>query len=153
MRAGERVLFFRKDGIGVFERNGARRRFGVRTERLERFVTDGTNVLWSANGCLLLAPITDPATRAPGPGPCARSEAARLRRASKAAPRGSRSGASPLPPAPGHVLEVADRVRCVVPSVKRAVTVIGRRSRYTRNADPVRARVEGPTALPTTRPA
>ena len=76
MRAGERVLFFRKDGIGVFERNGAKRRFGVRTERLERFVTDGSNVLWSANGCLLLAPITDPAARAPGPGPCARSEAA-----------------------------------------------------------------------------
>ena len=76
MRAGERVLFFRKDGIGVLERNGIRRRFGVRTERLERFVTDGSNVLWSANGCLLLAPITDPAARAPGPGPCARSEAA-----------------------------------------------------------------------------
>ncbi|MDA0172444.1 hypothetical protein OJ998_25290 [Solirubrobacter taibaiensis] len=76
MRAGERVLFFRTDGIGVFERNGAKRRFGVRTEQLERFVTDGNNVLWSANGCLLLAPITDPAARAPGPGPCARSEAA-----------------------------------------------------------------------------
>ena len=76
MRAGERVLFFRKAGIGVFERNGTKRHFGVRTERVERFVTDGDNVLWSANGCLLLAPITDPAARAPGPGPCARSEAA-----------------------------------------------------------------------------
>jgi hypothetical protein len=71
---GDRVLSNADDGVRVHEPDGTTRRFGIRTYRLERFIADDRNVLWSANGCLMVAPVTDGAAREPGPGPCARSE-------------------------------------------------------------------------------
>ena len=74
--AGTSILYFGNDGIRIIGANGAVQRFGVRTERLERFVSDGSNVLWSANGCLLVAPVADGPASAPEAGPCARAELA-----------------------------------------------------------------------------
>jgi hypothetical protein len=72
--AGDRVLFYRGGGIRVLDPGAAPRVFGIPTAQLERFVADERNVLWSANGCLLVAPITNARASEPGPGPCERSE-------------------------------------------------------------------------------
>ena len=58
----------------MIEPGGRIRAFGVPTRNLEDVVTDATRVLWQANGCLLVAPVTEPAATAPGAGPCARAE-------------------------------------------------------------------------------
>ena len=98
-RQGERVLFFRKDGIGVFERNGTKRRFGMRTERLERFVSDGRQRAVERER--LPAARADHRPRRRAHPARARAHAARLRspRASRAVRHESRSGASRLRPA------------------------------------------------------
>jgi hypothetical protein len=72
----ELLLYSGSAGIRILGPSGAAQRFGVRTERLERFVSDGRNVLWSANGCLPLAPVTDGPASAPDAGPCPRAEIA-----------------------------------------------------------------------------
>ena len=78
--AGEHIVFLRgpaPDGtvsLRVIDPSGRVRAFGVPTKRLGDFTTDGTRVLWEANDCLLVAPVTDPIAAAPGPGPCPRSE-------------------------------------------------------------------------------
>ena len=77
--AGEHIVFRRGGGaLRVIDPGGRVRAFGVRSTRLGEFTTDGTRVLWEANGCLLVAPVTDPAAAAPEPGPCPRSELTRV---------------------------------------------------------------------------
>ena len=46
------------------------------TRQFESLDADEHRVLWRANGCVLVAPVTDGASAEPGPGPCARSEVA-----------------------------------------------------------------------------
>ena len=83
--AGEHIVFIRgprAPRLRVIEPSGRVRAFGVPTTRLGDFTTDGTRVLWEANGCLLVAPVTDRDRRArPDPGPCPRSELTLGRRA------------------------------------------------------------------------
>jgi hypothetical protein len=50
------------------------RAFGTPTEEPGDFVTDERRVLWTANDCLLIADVTEPAARTPAAGPCPRSE-------------------------------------------------------------------------------
>ncbi len=82
--AGEHIVFVRgpgPSGVGalrVIDPSGRVRAFGVPTTRLGDFTTDGSRVLWEANGCLMIAPVTDPIARAPGPGPCPRGELTRV---------------------------------------------------------------------------
>ncbi len=82
--AGEHIVFVRgprPSGVGalrVIDPSGRVRAFGVPTTRLGDFTTDGTRVLWEANGCLLIAPVTDRIARAPDPGPCPRAELTRV---------------------------------------------------------------------------
>ena len=64
------------DGLRVIEPSGRIRRFGAPTASLYGFATDGSRVVWVANGCLLVDDVSAPPAAAPGPGPCARSELA-----------------------------------------------------------------------------
>jgi hypothetical protein len=74
--AGDHIVFVRgpRGALRVIDPSGRVRAFGAPTKRLGDFTTDGTRVLWEANDCLLVAPVTDPTAAAPGPGPCPRSE-------------------------------------------------------------------------------
>ena len=78
--AGEHIVFVRGPGPTASApcassiRAAACARSASPPTRLGGFITDGTRVLWEANGCLLVAPVTDPIAAAPGPGPCPRSE-------------------------------------------------------------------------------
>ncbi len=72
--AGDRVVFARATEMKVIEPGGPIRAFGVRTHRQGQFTTDDTRVLFTANDCLLLAPVTDVLATDAGAGPCPRSE-------------------------------------------------------------------------------
>jgi hypothetical protein len=72
--SGDRVVFARGDGLQVLEPNGEIRAFGIPTAEPGASQADAANVLWRANGCVLVAAITDPPASDPGPGPCARTE-------------------------------------------------------------------------------
>ena len=72
--AGDRVVFTRATGMQVIDPGGRVRAFGVRTHRQGLFTTDDTRVLFTANDCLLLAPVTDGLATDVGAGPCPRSE-------------------------------------------------------------------------------
>jgi hypothetical protein len=78
--AGDRIVFIARAGqegvvqLQVAEPDGRVRRFGVPSADLEAFVVDEDRVLWRGSGCLLTAPITDPAAAAPDAGACPRSE-------------------------------------------------------------------------------
>lgn len=72
--SGDRLVFARQDGLRVREPNGRIRAFGIPTRDPDPPLADAGNVLWRANGCVLVAAITDPPAGEPGPGPCARSE-------------------------------------------------------------------------------
>ena len=74
--AGERILFYDGNTLKLVEPDGRIRPFGVPTTKLSGLDADERRVLWNANGCLLVAPITDGPSLAPGPGPCPRSEVA-----------------------------------------------------------------------------
>jgi hypothetical protein len=73
--AGDRIIFSHGSALRVIEPGGRVRAFGVPTEYLEGFKTDGTRVLWWTEQCLLLADASEPAAPAIGSGPCPRSEA------------------------------------------------------------------------------
>ena len=60
--------------LRVIEPDGRTRPFGVPTEGLGGFTTDGPRVLWWANDCLLTADVSERTTDAIGPGVCPRSE-------------------------------------------------------------------------------
>ena len=60
--------------LQVAEPDGRIRPFGVPSADLSEFVVDEQRVLWRGSGCLLTAPITDPAADAPDAGACPRSE-------------------------------------------------------------------------------
>ena len=78
--AGDRIVYVRHAGregderLKVLEPDGRVRAFGIPTAEVKGLVTDGERVLWSANGCLLVASVGGSAAREPGPGPCPRSE-------------------------------------------------------------------------------
>jgi len=72
--AGEQVVVQRIRGLGLVTPEGVERPFGIPTETLDRFSADERHVLWSANGCLLVADVADPPAKEPGPGPCSRFE-------------------------------------------------------------------------------
>jgi hypothetical protein len=72
--AGEHIVFERGDALYVLDPSGRTRRFGVTTDSLTTFTTDATRVLWVANGCLLVADVTDAPVTSIGPGPCPRGE-------------------------------------------------------------------------------
>ena len=74
--AGERIVFYDGNTLKLVEPDGRIRPFGVPTTKLSGLDADERRVLWNANGCLLVAPITDGPSLAPGPGPCPRSEVA-----------------------------------------------------------------------------
>jgi hypothetical protein len=58
--AGDHLVYQDTYELGVIEPDGHVRRFGVHTEDPGGFTTDGTRVLWWANGCLLTADVTRP---------------------------------------------------------------------------------------------
>jgi hypothetical protein len=78
--AGDRIVFVdpgSREGdqrLRIVEPGGRVRAFGVPTSRIDQFRTDGARVLWSANGCLLVADVAASAAAEPGPGACVRSE-------------------------------------------------------------------------------
>ncbi len=77
---GDRIVFVRQaeregdERMAVVEPDGRVRGIGVPTARIAGFDVDGSRVLWSGNGCLLVADVVAKAAAAPGPGPCPRSE-------------------------------------------------------------------------------
>jgi len=77
---GDRIVFVRQaeregdERLAVVEPGGRVRGFGVPTARIAGFAVDGSRVLWSGNGCLLVADVSARSAAAPGPGPCPRSE-------------------------------------------------------------------------------
>jgi hypothetical protein len=74
--AGDRVVYWDRDGLMIAVPGSGPRPFGPRTATFRDFDADERHVLWNAHGCLLSAPLDEPAANAPGPGPCARSELA-----------------------------------------------------------------------------
>ena len=72
--AGEHIVFERDGALRVLDPAGRTRRFGVTTRSLTAFTTDATRVLWVANGCLLVADVTETPVKSIGPGPCPRGE-------------------------------------------------------------------------------
>lgn len=81
--AGERIVYLggdrRAGGVGsliAVDAGGRARKIGVPSATLQRFAADEERVLWTANGCLLVAALSAPQAGAPGAGPCARSEVA-----------------------------------------------------------------------------
>jgi hypothetical protein len=79
-RGGARARFA---GAGVVfgDTRGPRlngRRLGAPTVSAGDLAADERHVLWTANGCLIVADVTD--TGPPGPGPCPRSEIAETNR-------------------------------------------------------------------------
>jgi len=78
--AGDRIVFIGRPGragvvsLYVAEPDGRVRPFGVPSADLANLVADEQRVLWRGNGCLLTAPITEPAADAPDAGACPRSE-------------------------------------------------------------------------------
>ena len=69
--AGAEVVFADEHG----PRMGGRH-LGAPTESARELAADDRHVLWTANGCLLSADVTDPDTGPPARGPCPRSEIA-----------------------------------------------------------------------------
>ena len=72
--AGDHVVFARANELHVLDPGGRIRAFGIRTHRPGQFTTDDTRVLFTANDCLVLAPVTDALATDVGAGPCPRSE-------------------------------------------------------------------------------
>jgi hypothetical protein len=60
--------------LRVLGPSGRSRPFGAPSRDITHLSTDGTSVLWWANGCLLLADVSEPPANAIGKGPCPRSE-------------------------------------------------------------------------------
>lgn len=78
--AGRAAVYLRSgpregdDRLAIAAPGAAPRPFGVPSARIESFATDERRVVWTANGCVLTAPLDAPAAAAPDPGPCPRSE-------------------------------------------------------------------------------
>jgi hypothetical protein len=72
--AGDRLVFNRLNRLRVVEPDGRHRAFGVTTITFGGFDVEGERVLWVANGCLLVASVTQRRARSIGRGPCPRSE-------------------------------------------------------------------------------
>jgi hypothetical protein len=72
--AGEHIVLVRGSSLRVLDPSGQVRRFGVRTHTFISYATDETRVLWAANGCLLVASVTDAPADTIGAGPCPRGE-------------------------------------------------------------------------------
>jgi hypothetical protein len=72
--AGDRIVYL--DGVQLMVVDPGRRprAFGVPSRTLDEFHADARRVLWTANGCVLTADLTEPAATAPKPGVCARTE-------------------------------------------------------------------------------
>jgi hypothetical protein len=74
--AGDALVHDPDGRLRVIDLSGRSRAFGVPTRSLEGFATEGSQVVWIANGCLLVDDVGAPAAAAPGPGPCVRGELA-----------------------------------------------------------------------------
>lgn len=81
--AGERIVYVGGDlssgGIHqlfAVDADGHTRKIGVPSVTLFAFIADEKRVLWTANGCLLVADLSEPVASGPAAGPCARSEVA-----------------------------------------------------------------------------
>ena len=74
--AGDALVHDPDGQLRVIDLSGRSRAFGVPTRSLEGFATEGSQVVWIANGCLLADDVGAPAAAAPGPGPCVRGELA-----------------------------------------------------------------------------
>jgi len=73
--AGDRLVYFGRDGLHVRDADGRIRAFGTTTGNPGELVADAQHVAWIANDCLLVAPVTAARATVPGPGgPCPRSE-------------------------------------------------------------------------------
>jgi hypothetical protein len=71
--AGERVVYRDGERLMVVDPGAKPRPIGFRSASMDDFDADERHVLWTANGCLLVADLTAPAAEAPGPGICARA--------------------------------------------------------------------------------
>jgi hypothetical protein len=72
--AGEHIVFVRGGALRALDPSGQARGLGVPTRRPISFATDETRVLWVANGCLLVADVTDAPVDTIGAGPGPRGE-------------------------------------------------------------------------------
>jgi hypothetical protein len=73
--AGERIVYKTGSGMRVRDPDGTTRRFGTISHlTTSEIAADAEHVAWIANGCLLLARITDRAAAVPAAGPCPRTE-------------------------------------------------------------------------------
>jgi hypothetical protein len=73
--AGERIVYQTRSGMRVREPDGTTRPFGTTSHTTtSEIAADAEHVAWVANGCLLLARITDGPAAVPAPGPCPRTE-------------------------------------------------------------------------------
>lgn len=65
---GGRTVYVHDDGLLVVDPGARPRRIGVPTGHLDTYDVDDRHVLWSANGCLLVADLTAPIADAPDHG-------------------------------------------------------------------------------------
>ncbi|HEY6887306.1 MAG TPA: hypothetical protein VI300_05985 [Solirubrobacter sp.] len=79
--AGERIVYAsssvpagRARSLYAVDADGHARKIGVPSMTLGNFIPDADRVLWTANGCLLVADLAAPLAAAPQAGPCPRSE-------------------------------------------------------------------------------
>jgi hypothetical protein len=70
--AGDRIVYV--DGEHLMVADPTPRAIGVRSASIDQFDADANHVLWTANGCLLVADIAAPASPVPDPGICTRTE-------------------------------------------------------------------------------
>jgi hypothetical protein len=74
--AGDYLVFQVGNRLRRLDPDGHVRTLGTPTAQLDGFTADDTRVLWWANDCLLIAPVTAPTAPTIGKGPCPRSEIA-----------------------------------------------------------------------------
>jgi hypothetical protein len=72
--AGDRVVYVDGERLMAVDPGAPPRPVGVPSASIDAFDADDRHVLWTANGCLLVADLAAPAADAPDAGVCARSE-------------------------------------------------------------------------------
>ena len=72
--AGERIVYVDGERLMVADPGAEPRPIGVRSASIDAVDADERHVLWTANGCVLVADLNAPAAEAPDPGVCARTE-------------------------------------------------------------------------------
>ena len=129
--AGDSLVYDAGERLRIVDANGRIRRLGVPTWTFGGFATDGSRVVWVANGCLLVDDASAPPAAAPGPGRvcAARSPWPHARRPDLyladtlpvtlrcvAAPRACRGALRLTTGRPARAIAISRRVRFSIPA-------------------------------------